>query len=178
VSEQTTGKGRPTPKRSEAQKRRGGPVAPPPTSRREAAKQLRAKQAEKRQRVRKGSLAGDETALLKRDQGPVRRMVRELIDGRRSLGWVLLPLAILVIVSGFLRNPQLQATTFAIWVASLAGVSIDMLFAGFTISKALRESFPDEPRWRGHIRYGLMRTTVMRRFRVPRPTVRPGPFRQ
>jgi len=90
VSEQTTGKGRPTPKRSEAQKRRSGPVAPPPTSRREAAKQLRAKQAENRQRVRKGSLAGDETALLKRDQGPVRKMVRELIDSRRSLGWILL----------------------------------------------------------------------------------------
>ena len=173
MSEQTTGKGRPTPKRSEAQKRRSGPVAPPPTSRREAAKQLRAKQAENRQRVRKGSLAGDESALLKRDQGPVRKLVRDLIDGRRSLGWILLPLAILVIVSGLVRNPQLQSTTFAIWLASLLAVSVDMLFAGFAISKAIRESFPAEPRWRGHIRYGLMRTTVMRRFRVPRPTVRP-----
>ena len=173
MSEQTTGKGRPTPKRSEAQKRRSGPVAPPPTSRREAAKQLRAKQAENRQRVRKGSLAGDETALLKRDQGPVRKMVRELIDSRRSLGWILLPLAILVIVSGLVRNPQLQSTTFAIWLASLLAVFVDMLFAGFAISSAVKQAFPDEPRWRGHIRYGLMRTTVMRRFRVPRPTVRP-----
>ena len=173
MSEQTTGKGRPTPKRSEAQKRRGGPVAPPPTSRREAAKQLRAKQAENRQRIRKGSMAGDESALLKRDQGPVRRMVRELIDSRRSLGWILLPLAILVIVSGLVRNPQLQATTFMIWMASLLAVAVDMLFAGFAIRSALNQAFPDEPKWRGHIRYGLMRTTVMRRFRVPRPTVRP-----
>jgi hypothetical protein len=173
VSEQTTGKGRPTPKRSEAQKRRTGPVAPPPTSRRQAAKQLRAKQAENRQRVRKGSLAGDESALLKRDQGPVRRMVREIIDGRRSLGWILLPLAVLVIVSGLAKSPQLQSLTFAVWVASLAAVSIDMLFTGIAISGAVKQAFPDEPRWRGHIRYGLMRTTVMRRFRVPRPTVRP-----
>ncbi|HUR13087.1 MAG TPA: DUF3043 domain-containing protein [Mycobacteriales bacterium] len=173
MSEQSTGKGRPTPKRSEAQKRRTGPVAPPPTSRREAAKQLRAKQADNRQRVRKGSLVGDETALLKRDQGPVRRMVREMIDGRRSLGWILLPLAILVIVSGLVKSPALQELTFAIWLASLAAVAIDMTFTGFAIRSAIKQAFPEEPRWRGHIRYGLMRTTVMRRFRVPRPTVRP-----
>jgi hypothetical protein len=173
VSEQSTGKGRPTPKRSEAQKRRTGPVAPPPTSRREAAKQLRAKQAENRQRVRKGSMAGDETALLKRDQGPVRRMVREIIDGRRSLGWILLPLAVLVIVSGLAKSKDLQNLTFAVWLASLAAVAIDMTFTAFAISGAIKKAFPEEPRWRGHIRYGLMRTTVMRRFRVPRPTVSP-----
>lgn len=175
MSEQTTGtgKGRPTPKRSEAQNKRSGPVAPPPTNRREAAKQLRAKQAENRQRVRAGSLRGDEALLLKRDQGQVRKMVREIIDGRRTLGWILLPLAILVIVSGFLKIPAIQSMTFAIWLASLAAVSIDMLFTGFTLSKTIKLVFPDEPRWKGHIRYGLMRTTVMRRFRVPRPTTRP-----
>ena len=42
MTEQTQGKGRPTPKRT--QKARG-PVAPPPTNRREAARQLREKQA-------------------------------------------------------------------------------------------------------------------------------------
>jgi hypothetical protein len=175
VTEQTQGqgKGRPTPKRSEAQKRRTGPVTPPPTNRRAAAKQLRAKQAENRKKVRAGNLRGDEAVLLKRDQGPVRRMVRDMVDARRSLGWVLLPIALIVVVSGFLRNPQLQAMTFAIWLASLAAVAVDMLFLGFTISKALKQAFPDEPRWKGHLRYGLMRTTVMRRFRVPRPVVHP-----
>ncbi len=173
VSEQQTGKGRPTPKRSEAQNKRTGPVAPPPTSRREAAKQLRQKQAANRQRVRAGSIRGDDDVLLKRDRGPVRKMVRELIDSRRSLGFILLPLALLVIVSGLFKNPGLQAFTFAIWVASLAAVAIDMLFTGFVISRTIKQVFPDEPRWKGHIRYGLMRTTVMRRFRVPRPTVHP-----
>ena len=85
---------------------------------------------------------------------------------------------------------QVNATQWRAFFASFLGWTLDgfdftiisFLVAdiqhSFTISKALRESFPDEPRWRGHIRYGLMRTTVMRRFRVPRPTVRPGPFRQ
>jgi len=173
VSEKTEGKGRPTPKRNEAQRRRTGPVAPPPTSRREAAKQLRAKQAEQRQRVREGSLRGDEDALLKRDRGPVRRMVRDLIDARRSLGWVLLPLAILVVVSGFLGNPRLNAMVFAIWLASLAAVAIDMLFIGIELRRHLKRAFPDEAKYRSHIAYGLMRTTVMRRFRVPRPATHP-----
>lgn len=175
MTEQTQGqgKGRPTPKRSDAQKRRTGPVAPPPTSRRQAAKQMRAKQAENRKHVRAGNLRGDEAALLRRDQGPVRRMVREIIDGRRSLGWVLLPIALIVVVSGLLKNPGLQAVTFAVWLASLAAVAIDMVFAGLDIRRAVKIAFPDEKKVRGHVAYGLMRTTVMRRFRVPRPTVHP-----
>ena len=173
MSEQTqgTGKGRPTPKRSEAQKRRG-PVAPPPTNRKEAARQLREKQAEERRRVRDGSLRGDERAMLKRDQGPVRRMVRDLVDGRRSLGWVLLPTALVVVLAGFFPNVNLQAVTFAVWLASLAAVAIDMVFVGRDIRRAVRQQFPDEKPG-SHVRYGLMRTTVMRRWRMPRPQVHP-----
>ena len=173
MTEQTQGKGRPTPKRSEATKKRTAPVTPPPTSRREAAKQLRAKNAENRKRVRAGNLRGDETTLLKRDQGPVRRFVRDYIDARRSLGWVLLPVALVVVVSGLLQQPAIQALTFAVWLASLAAVALDMLVVGFQMRRALRQLFPDEARLRGHIAYGLMRTTVMRRFRVPRPNVHP-----
>jgi Protein of unknown function (DUF3043) len=171
VSEQTQGKGRPTPKRGEAQGRRTGPVAPPPTNRRAAAKQLRAKQAENRKRVRAGSLRGEEASLLKRDQGPVRRLVRDVIDGRRSLGWVLLPIALLVVVSG-LASRALQTLTFLVWLASLAAVAIDMLFTGIDLRRQLKAAFPDE-KTRSHIMYGLMRTTVMRRLRVPRPQITP-----
>jgi hypothetical protein len=174
VSEQTqgsTGKGRPTPKRSEAQRRRG-PVAPPPTNRREAAKQLRAQQADNRKRMREGSLRGDESAMLKRDQGPVRRLVRDVVDGRRTLGWILMPIAVVVVAAGLFNNVQLQALTFAVWLASFAAVAIDMVFVSIDIRKAVRTAFPSEST-RGHIAYGLLRTTVIRRWRVPRPRLHP-----
>jgi hypothetical protein len=174
VSEKTEGKGRPTPKRSDAQKRRGGPVAPPPTSRREAAKQLRAKQADQRQQVRKANLTGDDKLLLARDRGPVRRTVRDIIDSRRSLGWLLLPTALVVVLAGLTGDIQLQAITFGIWVATLVGVVMDMVLAGVMIRKTLRARFPDERKLRGHIGYGLLRTTVIRRFRMPRPQVKRG----
>lgn len=173
MSEQTTGKGKPTPKRSEAQGRRTGPVAPPPTNRREAAKALRAKNAANRGRIREGSQRGDDNALLKRDQGPVRRLVRDLVDVRRTLGWVLLPTALVVVVTGFMKNTELQAMTFAFWLASLAAVAIDMVFVGRDVRREVRKAFPDEEKLRGHVVYALMRTTQMRRLRVPRPAVRP-----
>lgn len=182
MSEQTQGsaqggqqpKGRPTPKRSEAQKRRGGPVAPPPTNRREAAKQLRAKQADQRTQVRKANITGDDKLLLARDRGPIRRTVRDVIDARRSLGWLLLPTAGVVVVSGLTKNLQLQAVTFGIWVATIVGVALDMTLAGLQVRKTLREQFPQEARLRSHISYGLLRTTVVRRFRMPRPQVKRG----
>lgn len=174
MSEQTQGKGRPTPKRSDAQKRRGGPVAPPPTNRREAAKALRAKQAENRQRIRQGTATGDEKAMLPRDSGPVRRHVRDVIDSRRSLGWLLLPVAGVVVIAGLGGNVQLQAITFGIWLATLLGVAVDLLLVGLQLRSTLRERFPNETKLRGHIAYGLLRTTVVRRFRMPKPQVARG----
>lgn len=173
MTEQTQGKGRPTPKRSEAQKRRTGPVTPPPTNRREAAKQLRAKQAEERKRAREGSLRGEETALLKRDQGPVRRLVRDVVDGRRSMAWILLPVAILVLATSFSSNVAVKVVSFEIWVGACVAVAVEMVFTGFAVSKALKASFPDEAKWQGHVRYGVLRTLTMRRMRVPRPQVHP-----
>ena len=168
MTEQTEGKGRPTPKRSEAQKRRSGPVTPPPTNRREAAKQLRAKQAENRQRVREGTLRGDEAVLLKRDKGPVRRFVRDFIDGRRSIAWILLPLSILTLVASF-GSVQLAALAFELFLAAGVAAAIESVFTGFALSKALQEHFPDEKKWQGHVRYGITRALTMKRLRAPRP---------
>jgi len=53
------GKGRPTPKRADAQRRRTGPVAPPPSTRKEAAKLARARATESRERVRDATARGD-----------------------------------------------------------------------------------------------------------------------
>src|SRR4051812_37129839 len=71
-----TGKGRPTPKRRDAEKRRTGPVAPPPTNRREAARRMRAETKERRTLARQALRTGDERYLPARDQGPERRLVR------------------------------------------------------------------------------------------------------
>lgn len=177
MNEQTettpAGKGRPTPKRKDAQKGRTGPVSPPPSNRREAAKALREKQAENRKQVKLGNRTGDESALLPRDRGPVRRLVRDLVDSRRSLGFLLMPAAGATILANFTQSAPVQAAALGLWVAVIIGVAADMAWAARLIAKAVRTAFPDE-RLRGHVAYGLLRTTVIRRFRMPRPQVQRG----
>ena len=62
---------------------------PPPANRREAMKRAREKQREARAEQRAGMMAGKEEFLLARDQGPERRLVRDIVDSRRNIGVVL-----------------------------------------------------------------------------------------
>jgi hypothetical protein len=173
VTEKTQGKGRPTPKRKDAQPRRGGPVAPPPTNRREAAKQLREKQAENRKRVRQGTATGDERAMLPRDAGPVRRLVRDLVDTRRNMGWLLLPTSVLPLITASV-NPAVQQGAFSLFTATVFAVGLDLLLLSRLLKTRLRAEFPTEQKLGKHIRYGLLRSTTIRRFRMPKPQVQRG----
>ena len=171
MTEQTQGKGRPTPKRN--QKARG-PVAPPPTNRREAAKQLRAKQAQARAGVREGYKSGDERVFLARDRGPVRSHVRDVVDSQRTIGPVLLPYMVVVIVIGFLNNPGLYVAAFMGMLGLILVVGLDFLRLGRLVRRSVRERFPDEKKLRGHVLYGLQRTTLVRKWRNPPAKVAVG----
>jgi len=167
------GKGRPTPKRSEKVPRRGGPVAPPPLTRREAARRQRQQAVAARNEYREGSARGDERYLSKRDAGPVRAMVRDLVDGRVNIGIILLPLALTLVVINLTGNRTLQGIGISIWLAALLASALDILLTGFLIRRRVRAEFPDEGKVAGHVAYGLLRSTVLRRFRLPPPRVSP-----
>ncbi len=176
---ESTGKGRPTPKRSEAQNRRSGPVPPPPATRKEAAKRLRSQQAEQRVRIRKGTETGDEANMLPRDAGPVRRTVRDVVDARRNLGILLLPVALLLVVANFVGpHTALFSAVFALWAATVLAVALDLVVTGLKIRSTLRQDFPDAAKLSGHVGYGLVRSTRFRRFRMPPARVRPAPLRR
>ena len=163
MSQQTEGKGRPTPKRN--QKARG-PVSAPPTNRREAAKALRAKQAEQRSAIRSGSKAGDEKYFLARDRGPERSYVRDIVDSQRTLGPILLPYMVFVIGIGFTNDPQLYAISFLSMLAMMLVVGINFVILGRGISQKLKARFPDV-KARKHVFYGIQRTMLIRRWRTP-----------
>ncbi|HEX6755738.1 MAG TPA: DUF3043 domain-containing protein, partial [Mycobacteriales bacterium] len=114
-----TGKGRPTPRRREAQRRRTGPVAPPPKTRREAYKRMREQSAERRAGMREGMRTGDERFLLPRDQGPERRLVRDVVDSRRNAGSLFLFVAVIYFAGLFVRDVRFQAIAVSLWVAVL-----------------------------------------------------------
>ena len=165
----SAGKGRPTPKRSEAQRvRRGGPVPPPPRTRKEAAQRARAEAKAARASVREGR------ALLPRDAGPVRALVRDVVDSRRSLGTLMLPLALVLLLAQASGSREIFVFATNVWIVGILALVVDLVLTARTLRRRLREQFPEEGKLRGHIAYGLLRTTVFRRWRIPAPTTSPG----
>lgn len=168
------GKGRPTPKRSEKVPRRGGPVAPPPQTRKEAAKRQKEQAAASRKLSREGTARGDERYMTKRDAGPVRALVRDIVDSRRNVGVILLPLALVLVVVNLSGNAQLQYLGLVLWLGAILAMLMDIVVLSVQIRRRVSEQFPGDDRMARHIGYGLLRSTSLRRFRLPPPRVSPG----
>jgi Protein of unknown function (DUF3043) len=166
------GKGRPTPKRSEAEKRNRQPITAP-TNRKEAYRAVRERQARERARAREGMARGDDKYLVKRDRGPVRRLARDYIDSRRTLASYFMFVMLAIVMISLLPNVWAKTLGF-FGIPVMLGV---VLIEGFVISrkvgKLAAERFPDENR-SGAGFYAAMRSMQMRRLRMPAPRVKPG----
>mgnify|MGYP002652536333 CR=1 FL=1 len=187
--EKSQGKGRPTPKRRDAQARRRGPVAPAPMTSKEARARRRATksklskterklQAAERRAVaadrRARMMAGDDAYVLPRDRGPVRAYVRDLVDSRRNLVGLFMPLALVLIVSMFV-SPAIQAIVTLAMLVMMLFMFIEGLYLGRLVNTRVRERFPDTEGggfklgW-----YAFVRASQIRKMRAPKPRVSPG----
>ncbi|GAB11825.1 hypothetical protein GOARA_089_00070 [Gordonia araii NBRC 100433] len=184
----TEGKGRPTPKRRDAAKKRG-PVPPPPMTRAEARarrkdmratmskeerSEARAKQRELRNEVRERRLAGDEDYLLPRDQGPVRRYARNLVDSRRNFAGVFTPMALVIIVAVYALPQYGGLVTIALLIFVILVVT-DTVYVAKMVNKRVAERYPESTD--GGFKLGWYagsRALQMRRLRVPKPQVERG----
>nr|WP_208383925.1 DUF3043 domain-containing protein [Modestobacter marinus] len=168
----TAGKGRPTPRRNEAQGRRSGPVPPPPTTRKEAYKRMREQQAAGRGSARAAAARGDDSSLPARDRGPVRRLVRDVVDARRNAGSFFLGVAALVLVGYFIPVPAVQSYTVFVWFAFFLVIIGDSFLLGRRIKAKVTERFPNtDQKMRSLVWYGVSRATMIRRWRFPKPQV-------
>jgi hypothetical protein len=165
-------KGRPTPKRSQAQSQRRS-VAHTPTNRKEAAKRQREERRSALERQRQALASGDERYLPVRDKGPVRRFARDYIDSRWCVAEFFLPMAVIILVLTIIRNQQVQYIGMLLWLAVIVMIVLDSLVTGLRLRKRLAEKFPDDNR-RGAVAYALMRSLQMRRLRLPKPQVKRG----
>ncbi|MFI8290854.1 DUF3043 domain-containing protein [Streptomyces sp. ms191] len=165
-------KGRPTPKRSEAQTQRRR-AATVPTDRKEAAKRQREARRTDLARQREALASGDERYLPARDKGPVRRFVRDFVDSRFAIAEFFLPMAVVILVLSMIRIPSLQNISLLLWLGVIVLIIIDSIGIWLRLKKQLNERFPNEPK-RGAVAYGLMRTLQMRRLRLPKPQVKRG----
>lgn len=183
-------KGRPTPKRVDARGARKGPVVPAPMTASEARarrkalagpklsrEERRADKAASRARMtdrRERMMAGDEDYLLPRDQGPIRRYVRDVVDSRRNVLGLFMP-ATLGLLFVMFALPQLQLYMSPAMLVIMVVMGVDALVLARKVSRMVDAKFPDntESRWKLGI-YAAGRATQMRRMRAPRPQVERG----
>lgn len=172
-------KGRPTPKRREAEAARRKPLVV--TDRKAAKKAEREERAAERARVRQGMLDGDDRYLGARDRGAVRAYVRDRVDGRFTVGEVMLPVLLLLLVGTvammFLPNvaPWVRTVVFV----AVYGLLLYGLLDAALLARRLRAEIPrvfpkraDEAS--GHLTYVVLRSFQMRGARTPRVRVSHG----
>lgn len=165
------GKGAPTPTRKEAEAARkarlSGSTGDPKADRKAA----RERERQARYEARLALQSGDERRLPARDAGPVRSYVRDFVDGRISAGELFIPVALVVLVAGFIRIPWVQVVLLYAWLAMLIGVVLDSVFLWYRLRKNLPERFPDQST-KGALSYGILRSLQIRKLRLPPPKVR------
>lgn len=168
----TAGKGRPTPKRSEAEKARKQRVRPA-LNRREAMRRERERMRTERAKTRQAMNTGDEKYYLARDQGDVRRFVRNYVDSRRTVAEFFLPLILVILLTSLIGIPVVQFASTIIWLAVMVLLIVDLTILGMRVKREVRKRFPDDP-GKGHVLYAITRATQLRRLRLPKPQVKPG----
>lgn len=166
------GKGRPTPSRREAEAAARA-RAKGAKDKKEAAKLLRQRRAEQNAKVREGMKSGDERFLPARDQGKVRRFVRDRIDSRLCMAEFLLPMLLLIMALQYSGTASLQALSNGLWSATILLVVVDTVFLVWRLKRDLRERFPDEST-KGAVFYGILRSLQLRFLRLPKPKVKLG----
>lgn len=184
----TAGKGRPTPKRRDAQNRRQGPVAPPPANRAEARarrkaqkqtltkeerKELKAQRTQQRVEQREKMMAGDEKYMIAKDRGPVRAYARDLVDSRRNVAGLFLPFAVVLLVA--MMMPQYAFYINILLLAFVIVVAVDSVILGRMVNNRVRERFPETTDTGFRLGfYSFVRAMQLRMMRAPRPRVSPG----
>jgi len=167
------GKGRPTPKRKEAEsaRKQGITVPKDPKAARRAARE---RDREARAKSRAGLMAGDPAYFPRRDAGPVKAQVRDYIDRRRTVGEFFVPFAFVVLLMGLVDNPTVQTAVVYVWTSVLLLVVLDTILVGILLGRSLRKDYPAKSDRKGAVSYGVLRALQLRRFRIPPPRIKAG----
>jgi hypothetical protein len=167
----TAGKGRPTPKRSESERRRH--YSSTPADRKAAGRQSREKDRAARGARTAAMRRGEEWALPAKDRGPVKAMARNYVDSRRRLSefymYVLGVLLLLLFFSGKVIQTYLPPVLLAM-VLIMVG---EGYFVGRKLKALAAERYPNEST-RGLRMYAAMRAIQIRKLRFPKPKVKIG----
>jgi hypothetical protein len=167
----TAGKGRPTPKRSEAERRRRPVNAP--GDRKEANRQYRDRQRQDRARRQQGMQRGEQWAMPPRDRGPVKALARDYVDSRRRLSEFYMYGLLVLLVLLFVRTPVVQSIVPVVVVVAVLIMVVEGIFIGRQVRALAEKRLPGEST-QGVRLYAAMRALQIRQLRMPKPRIKPG----
>jgi hypothetical protein len=177
------GKGRPTPKRSEAERHRYQPI----TGSRSTGSRSTGSRApaaprtpEEKQRARtdrarryEAMKQGEAWALNPKDRGPVRALARDYVDSKRRVSEYYMYILLLLVVALFFRSKAAQEFISPLILVLVAVIIIDAQLIRRALARLVAERLPGQST-RGLTLYAVMRALQIRRFRIPVPRVQPG----
>jgi hypothetical protein len=166
-------KGRPTPKRSEAERRRRQPItgsrAPSAPRTPEDKDRARTERARKYDAMKRG----EDWALNPRDRGPARALARDYVDSKRRISEYYMYVLIVLLAAVFLRDKAIQDYISPLVLVLVVIIFIDAALIRRSLYKLVAERLPGEST-RGLTMYAVFRALQIRRFRMPAPRVQPG----
>jgi len=169
----STGKGRPTPTRREKELARQRPLVS--SDRTEARKNARAAMQLERDKQRVGMANGEEKYMPLRDRGPQKRYVRDYVDARFSVGELLIPVMVVVIILTAIPLSDVQVISMLVLYGFFVLAVGDAVWAGFSVTRKLKAKFGEDNvekvRW-----YTAMRAFQLRLMRLPKPQVKRGQY--
>ena len=116
---------------------------------------------------------GENWALPRKDQGPVRALARDYVDARRSVSEYYMFGVVVLVVLLFLPALRKSAVIDYAVLVILAVIVIESIFVSGRVIKLAQQRFPGEST-RGLRMYVAIRNTQFRRLRMPAPRVKPG----
>jgi Protein of unknown function (DUF3043) len=166
-------KGRPTPKRSEAERRRRQPItgSRPPAGPRTPEDKSKARTD--RARRYDAMKRGESWALNPRDRGPARALARDFVDSKRRISEYYMYVLVVLLAAVFLRNKAAQTYISPLILVLIFIILVDAQLIRRGLHKLVAERLPGEST-KGLTMYAVFRALQIRRFRVPAPRVHPG----
>ncbi len=166
-------KGRPTPKRSQAEAKRRQPITGSRAPAVPRTKEEKAKARSSRGTRYEAMKRGEAWALNPRDRGPARALARDFVDSKRRISEYYMYVLVVLLAAVFLRSKGAQQIISPLVLVLVVVIVLDALLIRRSLRKLVAERLPGESP-RGLTMYAVMRALQIRRFRVPAPRVGPG----
>lgn len=167
-----TGKGRPTPRRREAERQRLRPLVP--EDRKASSKQARKRIKEKENTEYEAMRTGDLAHMPAAERLPWRVFIRDYVDARWNIGEFFMPVAFGILILSMAVTstwPRLTVPLLLLMYVYLVVVVIDVVLMWRRLKRRLIEKFGERAVARGSrsASYAWSRSIQMRRWRLPKP---------